>query len=171
MRRVVSGILEDGRAGVVRTDKLDFGLVWFGHFSDLNRIVEPSRDIVEPSRDVAFDLAGPDSGYTFHVMQLPPDEVTKPLYAAGSVPLHDELGFHQTDTVDILFVVDGEMTCEMDGGSVTLEAGDCFIQRGTRHAWHNRTGKPVTAVSVMLNDRGRTGRDDVSSASDGSQLA
>jgi uncharacterized cupin superfamily protein len=37
----------------------------------------------------------------------------------------------------------------MDEGETLLKAGDCLVQRGTNHAWSNRTDKPCR-VAFML---------------------
>lgn len=59
-------------------------------------------------------------------------------------------GMHRTDTVDILTVVEGEIWVLLDEGETVLRKGDCLIQRGTRHAWRNRSDSPCTLVSVAL---------------------
>jgi quercetin dioxygenase-like cupin family protein len=41
---------------------------------------------------------------------------------------------HTTDTVDMEFVISGEIVLELDDGvETTLRAGDVNIQNGTRH--------------------------------------
>jgi mannose-6-phosphate isomerase-like protein (cupin superfamily) len=60
-------------------------------------------------------------------------------------------GMHTTDTVDIDIVLSGEVWLELDDGAeVKLEAGDCVIQNGTRHAWHNRTDAPVQMFAALI---------------------
>ena len=60
-------------------------------------------------------------------------------------------GMHTTDTVDIDVVISGEVDLELDDGkTVHLRAGDCVIQNGTRHAWHNRTSEPVVLFVTLL---------------------
>ena len=50
------------------------------------------------------------------------------------------IGMHTTDTVDFDVVVSGEVVLELDDrAEVLLKAGNCVIQNGTRHAWHNRS--------------------------------
>jgi len=63
----------------------------------------------------------------------------------------DHPGMHTTDTVDFGVVVSGEVVLELDDGAeVLLKAGDCVIQNGTRHAWHNRSSeKCVIAVTLV----------------------
>jgi mannose-6-phosphate isomerase-like protein (cupin superfamily) len=56
----------------------------------------------------------------------------------GDTMEHDVPGMHTTQTVDYGVVVSGEMELELDDGAkVHLKQGDCVVQNGTRHAWHN----------------------------------
>ncbi len=71
----------------------------------------------------------------------------------GDVP-----GMHRTDSVDVVTVIGGEIYAVLESTETLLRAGDCFIQRGTVHAWHNRSGEPATVVSTMISaDRGPNG--------------
>lgn len=67
-------------------------------------------------------------------------------------------GMHTTDSVDFDVVVFGEVVLELDDGAeVVLKAGDCVIQNGTRHAWHNRSSQRcVIAFSLVGAQRERT---------------
>lgn len=59
-------------------------------------------------------------------------------------------GMHTTDTVDFDVVVSGEVVLELDNGAeVTLKAGDCVVQNGTRHRWINRS-KENCVIAVAL---------------------
>jgi hypothetical protein len=70
----------------------------------------------------------------------------------------DHPGMHTSDSVDFDVVVFGEVVLELDDGAeVVLKAGDCVIQNGTRHAWHNRSSQRcVVAFSVVGAERERT---------------
>ena len=39
----------------------------------------------------------------------------------------------------------------MDEGETLLKAGDCLVQRGTNHAWSNRTGKPWRVAFILVS--------------------
>lgn len=63
----------------------------------------------------------------------------------------DSPGMHTTDSIDFGIVIHGEVHLELDNGAErALRAGDCVIQNGTRHAWRNRSGKPVTMAFILL---------------------
>jgi mannose-6-phosphate isomerase-like protein (cupin superfamily) len=58
---------------------------------------------------------------------------------------------HVTDSVDYLVVMSGEMHMLMEDGEVLLKPGDCIVQRGTKHAWVNRSGKPCVIAAVLVD--------------------
>jgi hypothetical protein len=37
-----------------------------------------------------------------------------------------------------------------DGSETELAPGDCLVQRGTMHAWHNPADEPCTVSGVMI---------------------
>jgi hypothetical protein len=43
-----------------------------------------------------------------------------------------------------------EIWAVFEEGETLLRRGDCLVQRGTRHAWKNRSDRPCTLVSTML---------------------
>jgi mannose-6-phosphate isomerase-like protein (cupin superfamily) len=59
-------------------------------------------------------------------------------------------GNHRTNTVDVGVVLSGEVELRLDSGVVTLRQGDCLIQGGARHAWHNRTDEPCVVAFVLV---------------------
>jgi quercetin dioxygenase-like cupin family protein len=59
---------------------------------------------------------------------------------------------HRTETVDVGVVLEGETWLLLDDGSETrVGVGDVVVQRGTNHAWANRSGRPVRMVFVMID--------------------
>jgi mannose-6-phosphate isomerase-like protein (cupin superfamily) len=50
---------------------------------------------------------------------------------------------HRTRTVDYVVVIKGEIVLVLDDSEVTLRAGDVVVQRGTDHAWENRSSQPA----------------------------
>ncbi len=60
-------------------------------------------------------------------------------------------GLHTTDTVDYVFVLSGEIWLVLEtGAEVHLTPGDCVVQNGTGHGWHNRSSEPCLIVGVMV---------------------
>jgi len=112
----------------------------------------------------------PKNGFRFGMFTLPPATSTSAQPSPSSALVQeaeqklpgvlqalepDHPGMHTTDTVDFDVVVFGEVVLELDDGAeVLLKAGDCVIQNGTRHAWHNRSGeKCMIAFSLVGADR------------------
>jgi|SRR4051812_13711781 len=60
-------------------------------------------------------------------------------------------GFHRTDTVDLVTVVAGEVWLILDDGEVLLEQGDTVVQRGTWHAWSNRSDDDCRLSTVTIS--------------------
>lgn len=60
-------------------------------------------------------------------------------------------GFHKTSSVDYAIVLSGEIYALMDEGEVLLKAGDVLVQRGTNHAWSNRTDAPACLAFVLVD--------------------
>jgi quercetin dioxygenase-like cupin family protein len=63
-----------------------------------------------------------------------------------------ESPMHRTETVDVGIVLEGETWLLLDDGSETrVRPGDAVVQRGTNHAWANRSDGPVRMVFVMID--------------------
>jgi hypothetical protein len=60
---------------------------------------------------------------------------------------------HRTETLDYGIVVEGEVVMILDSGERTLRPGDVVVQRGTNHAWANRSGRMSRMVFVLLDGR------------------
>ena len=56
-----------------------------------------------------------------------------------------------TRTLDFCLVLEGEITLVLDTGEVHLKAGDTVVQRGTNHAWSNRTEQPCCVAFVLID--------------------
>jgi mannose-6-phosphate isomerase-like protein (cupin superfamily) len=95
----------------------------------------------------------PAAAARWRIFTIPSDEIMLPLYAqyaehgsdGGKGP-----GFHKTNTVDYVVVLDGDITLQVDDGEVVLHPGDCVVQRNTFHAWHNHNSTPVRLLAVMM---------------------
>ena len=60
-------------------------------------------------------------------------------------------GFHLTNTVDYAIVLEGEVWAMLDETETLLKAGDVLIQRGTYHAWDNRSDAVCRIAFVLLD--------------------
>ena len=109
-------------------------------------------------------LPPPANGSVFRVVEYPPDRIRLPAMQAAPDTgpdanfyggrLHGadrHPGFHKTDTIDYAIVLSGEIYALMDEGEVLLKTGDVLIQRGTNHAWSNRTEQPCCIAFVLID--------------------
>lgn len=63
----------------------------------------------------------------------------------------DSPGFHRTDTVDYVVLLEGELRLLLDNDeSADLTVGDVIIQNGTRHAWNNVSNSDARVLVVMV---------------------
>lgn len=58
---------------------------------------------------------------------------------------------HRTESVDYGIVIEGEMTLVLDDSEVLLKPGSVVVQRGTNHAWANRSGRPCRMLFVLVD--------------------
>jgi len=60
---------------------------------------------------------------------------------------------HRTETIDYGILLSGEIWLIVDEGEVKLNPGDIVIQRGTSHAWSNRSDKPARLIFILLGGK------------------
>jgi quercetin dioxygenase-like cupin family protein len=80
--------------------------------------------------------APPANGTRFAVIDFPP----------GNKP-----HMHRTETIDYVIVLEGEIEMDMDDSTVKLKAGDVMVQRGTNHAWSNRSNARARVAFVLID--------------------
>ena len=67
------------------------------------------------------------------------------------LPPHSTAPLHRTTSVDLGVVLKGEVVLELDDGvERILKEHDSVVQRGTIHAWHNRTDSIVRMMFIIL---------------------
>jgi mannose-6-phosphate isomerase-like protein (cupin superfamily) len=60
---------------------------------------------------------------------------------------------HRTRTVDYGIVLEGEVYMVLDKQETLLKAGDVVVQRGTNHAWSNRSDQPCKMMFVLIDGK------------------
>ena len=123
--------------------------------------------IADPDRSAEIRaLLPPAGGNILRVIDYPPepadpvarqkmfDALFKKLFPDGDHrPDGPHPGMHTTDTVDYAIVLAGEIHAVMDDGEVLMRAGDILIQRGTNHAWSNRSGGYARIAFVLIDGK------------------
>lgn len=170
IRRIVTGndangrsrIVEDAPASSIRTVAERPGYravnVW--------RTTETPAGIA--AGDTARDHKGilpPKNGTILRIIDFPPEpkdpaERQRRIAATfGTIftdAAHDKRegkhpGMHTTQTVDYAIVLEGEIYAVMDEGETLMKAGDVLIQRGTNHAWANRSERTARIAFVLID--------------------
>lgn len=161
-RRVVAGVDRDGRS-TIQSDAANPSRVETPAFT-IDQIWQvdtlPVPVLAEDTSGGQVSISPPPAGFVYLVTTFPPDaswdlagEYAAALAASGGggAEVESEIpGMHQTDTVDIITVISGELHAVLETGEVRLRPGESFVQRGTRHTWSNRTDAPCTIVAVMM---------------------
>ena len=60
---------------------------------------------------------------------------------------------HQTETIDYIILLKGDVTLVLDEEEVHLEPSDVVVQRGTNHAWVNNGSEPALLIAVLIDSR------------------
>ena len=112
-------------------------------------------------------LPPPKQGTRMRFVDIPPD--TAEFLAQGAGKMKDAFGqigdekastvkahsphplMHRTESVDYGVVIEGELTLVLDDSEVQLRPGSVVVQRGSNHAWANRSGKPCRMLFVLVD--------------------
>jgi uncharacterized cupin superfamily protein len=155
-----SQVIADGPSPDVRTDPARPGLscarIWVTDRTPVR--LKSVRD----SLHLPHTLAPPRGGSTCFVVTFPPEasyrgkvgakEVAAYFAAMGAPGASTYAAkaphpyMQKTRTLDFCLVLDGEIALVLDKEEVHLKAGDTVVQRGTNHAWSNRSDRPCTVA-------------------------
>ncbi len=143
IRRVITGhdaknvakVIIDGPAANTKTprDGVSSTLMWS---TDEMPADIASGEGVEDMGARILGTAPPENGSRFIVMEFAPGVASE---------------MHRTETIDYIAVLSGEIDMDMDNSTVKLKAGDIMVQRGTNHAWVNRSKEPARLAIVLLD--------------------
>jgi quercetin dioxygenase-like cupin family protein len=79
----------------------------------------------------------------------PPPQGTR--FAVIDFPPGNKAHMHRTETIDYIIVIEGEIEMDMDDSTVKMKAGDIMVQRGTNHAWANRSTSRARVAFVLMD--------------------
>ena len=173
VRRVVTGHDEAGRSVVIedgaapRVFALDGRGSAFVELWTTRATPAPiDRASGEPPEE-GVRLYPPANGTRLRVVDFPPEdesvlaqltpEFVRGAFAAlgaeDAIPEGDSPHplMHRHETVDYGLVLEGELVLVLDGGETPLRAGDVVIQRGTSHAWANRSGRMARMAFILID--------------------
>lgn len=155
--------LTDGPAPDIRTDPARPGFM----VSRLWVTDSTPAKVVRETLHLPHTIEPPVKGSVLRVYNFPPDSTWQGRVGKGEVdayfrsmgspgastwsPASPHPYMQKTRSLDICVVLEGEVTLVLDTQEVSLAAGDIVVQRGTNHAWSNRSDRPAI-VSVASHD-------------------
>ena len=176
IRRVITGhdrrgkaiVIEDGLAPAVRTNPLRPGHVsvdlWKTTASPVALTAEEPDPTLGPKQ-----IHPPANGTVIRISEIAPEsdairdldpEKAREVFRAMGNEHASTAGrggrhpfMHRTETIDYAVVLSGEIVLLLDDEDVHLRAGDVVIQRGTNHAWSNRSDEPCRMLYVLIDGR------------------
>ena len=170
IRRVVTGHNNDGKSLVIidKTMTADLGHVLTPEgqpnvrLSDvwISRTVPDTNQGNDDTVEEKVTLEPPAGGAVFRTLEIPPDSERnfdamhryfEQMDASDRLEGRQHPGMHQTDTVDFLIIISGEVWMILDEEEILLKQGDTCVQRGTLHAWSNRSDKPCMLAGVLVD--------------------
>jgi len=176
IRRVVTGhdrsgkavVLSDGAPPHVTRPPGQPGLAFHELWNTAQTPVTLGFDEPEPT-DRHRDTAPPRGGTVIRIVDIPPEGPDGPGFdkaqaeeifgavglaenAEHTIPGRHPL-MHRTESVDYGIVLEGEIVLLLDEAEVPLGPGDVVVQRGTIHAWANRSDAPCRIAFVLTDAR------------------
>jgi hypothetical protein len=173
-RRIVTGHNEQGKA-VIAMDgappetielKAVPGTIFY-EIWNTNAIPAPIDNGDDPTRR-KLQLHPMPQGSIIRIVDIPPDAVQNQISEADIAAGFAQIGaagatthsndaphklMHRTETIDYGILLAGEIWLVLDEGETKLTPGDIVIQRGTNHAWSNRTNEPARMLFILLDGK------------------
>jgi quercetin dioxygenase-like cupin family protein len=140
-RRIVTGHDAEGRSVVLSDEptpkSLDIGTAAFHEIWITEQMPVPIAADEPETTDRPVRVPPPANGVMVRFTEMAPGA---------------ESPMHRTETVDVGVVIEGETWLLLDDGSETrVGPGDAVVQRGTMHAWANRSDRPVRMLFVLID--------------------
>lgn len=181
VRRIVTGhdlrgrsiVQEDGPPDRVATLGGESGTTFHEVWNTRSTPAPIDRASGEPA-EPGIALLPPAGGTRIRILDIPPDdglvaalprEAVKALFEAigaghalAKDPPHPLM--HRTETIDYGIVLEGELVLILDDSETIVRAGDIIVQRGTSHAWANRSGTDARIAFVLIDGRFEEGLGD-----------
>ena len=125
--------------------------------------VPDATDAMTPAKIGYFPKEGETA---WKIVSVPGLAARAAMPAAGAMAMPEEIRahfdpkdpeMHTTDTIDYVLILAGTAELELDfGKKESVAAGDCVVQRGTRHAWRVTSQEPLVMAAVLFGaKRGR----------------
>jgi quercetin dioxygenase-like cupin family protein len=154
VRRLVTGVDDAGKS-VFLVDEVCPGKVGQGVptyvATDLWRTfespVENGCPFIDPAAQEAKSVGPTTNGTIFRILELPPDKDWR--FDTDGAEIKP-LAFHTTESIDYAIVLSGEIWAVLDTEERLMKTGDVLVQRGTAHAWSNRSDEPAILAFILI---------------------
>jgi len=149
-RRVVTGHDAGGKSIVISDGQPPqnhsmqgsaIGADFFEMWNDTDVVPRLTSVALEEPNDRPFTIM-PVSGHLFRIIDVYPPHM------GGKRTV-----MHRTRTLDYAVVIEGEVVLVLEDSEVTLKKGDVVVQRGTNHAWENRTDEMTRMAFFHVDAR------------------
>ena len=172
-RRIVTGFDAAGRSCIIEDAVSPAMQLMPGRAGYRNNNIW--RTLASPAPIAAADsvlehrgVLPPRGGTVLRVIDIPPESSdpaearrqTAAVFAAMFPDAHHDggharhPGMHTTDTIDYAILLQGELVAILEEGETLMRAGDILVQRGTHHAWANRS-HDIARIAFILIDAER----------------
>ncbi|MDQ0065845.1 cupin domain-containing protein [Chryseobacterium lathyri] len=148
-RRVVTGI-KDGKSVIIEDQQTENVVE---HLPGL--IISDIWNTQKMPAGLDFETRIPNTGFPqtpkngtyFRYVVIPPDKDLGVEFKVGAP--HPMM--HQTQTLDYIIILSGELYMVMEEEETLLKSGDIVIQRGTNHAWSNRSDEMCIQLAILID--------------------
>jgi hypothetical protein len=174
IHRVVTGHDDDGKAIVASNGPLSTvrelesipGMI-FHEVWETRGTPAPVDNCPDPT-DGPLSHQAPKHGTIIRFVDFPPDSSYLAEAGARMKELFKEVNdvnaltvkpdsphpmMHRSEAVDYGIVIEGEMTLVLDDSEVVLKRGSVVVQRGTNHAWANRSSSTARIAFVLIDGK------------------
>ena len=176
LRRIVTGhdetgkaiVLNDGPPPMIIRNPMQEGLSFYEVWNTQSPNIVTAEE-EEPTFRHEGKTAPPKGGSVIRFVDIPPEGQSGPEFDADhAAALFEKVGLkenaehhipgrhplmHRTESIDYGILISGEIVLLLDDSEVILKPGDVVVQRGTIHAWTNRTNE-IARMAFILIDGG-----------------
>ena len=116
--------------------------------------------------DIDILLSPVKGGTKFRYFQINPipEGVSQEAIEAATAEAFEKIGaahhrvdtsrnaaMHETDTIDYIILLKGDVSLILDDEEVKLQPHDVVVQRRTNHAWVNHGTEPALLIAVLID--------------------
>ena len=169
MRRIITGHDKSGKSIITidgppaRSIGEDVGGL-FEIWNTDGKAIDTTDEIDRADSEIL--LSPPAGGTKFRYFQINPipEGVPQEVIEASTAAAFEKMGaahhrvdtsrnaaMHETDTIDYIILLKGDVTLILDEEEIKVNPHDIVVQRGTNHAWVNNGTEPALLIAVLID--------------------